>query len=98
MGEAIDKGLSLELPDYRSNLYYERSVAKANMKQYEEALADIEQALKLQPSSMKCLYFKSRIEVYLGNTSAARHGAREVLKNIPDHTGALRILEEIGNQ
>jgi tetratricopeptide (TPR) repeat protein len=96
--EVLSKGLSLGIPNYRSNLYYERSVAKANLKQYEEALADIEEALKLQPYSVKCKYFKARIQIYLGNIDAALQGAREVLKNIPDHAGALRILEELGNQ
>jgi tetratricopeptide (TPR) repeat protein len=94
--EVVRLGLGLQnlIPEHRASLLYERSLAYFNLKRYDEAFNDIQAALLLQPRSPKLLYFRARMREYRGESSEAQHDAREVLKQIPDHTGALRIVGE----
>jgi tetratricopeptide (TPR) repeat protein len=97
---ALSSGLSLApaYPPHLSNFHYERSYAEANLKQYEEALADIETALRYQPDSLRNLYLRARVLLYRGDLEAANRDAHEILKAVPDHAGALRLLDELGEQ
>jgi serine/threonine protein kinase len=85
-------GLQMERPERRASMLYERSVARTNLKKYEDALADIRAALERQPTSPKFLYLKARIHLYRGETEAAKRDAQDVLQLEPDHSGALRLL------
>jgi tetratricopeptide (TPR) repeat protein len=77
-------------------MLYERSYAYFNLKKYDEAYNDIQQALYHQPGSPRALYYRARIQRFRENRDEARQDVQEVLKKIPDHSGALRLLEELG--
>lgn len=96
--EVLSKGLSLgaAVPDHLAGMLYERSYAYFNLKKYDDAYNDIQQALKHQAGSPRFLYYRARIQRFREHLDEARQDAQEVLKRIPDHNGALRMLEEIG--
>ena len=60
--EVLSDGLSLGGTRHRQSHFYERSLARSNQKKYEEAFANINEALNLQPS-VKFLYFRARLEL-----------------------------------
>ena len=95
--EVLTKGLSLPaaLPDHLAGMLYERSYALFNLTRYDDAYRDVQEALKLQPGSPRFLYYRARIQRSRGREAEARDDALEVLKRIPDHTGALRLLDEL---
>lgn len=95
--EILSTGLALPggTSEHRAQLYYARSFAFSNLKQYAEALDDITHALTAQPDSPKFIFLKARIHVYLGDTEAARRNADEVLRLAPGHVGAIRLLDEL---
>lgn len=97
--EALAKGLALQsdVPDHLAGMLYERSYSRFNLTEYDEAFRDIQDALQHQPSQPRFLYFRARIQRARGNRAEARQDALEVLKLIPDHVGALRILEDLGD-
>jgi tetratricopeptide (TPR) repeat protein len=94
---ALSKGLELEVerPAHESSLRYERSVALTELKQYDAAMEDVARALALQPMSTKALYLRARIHLYRGDFVNARRDALEVLRVIPDHNGALRLVDQV---
>jgi len=96
--DVLTKGLSLPAssPDHLAGMLYERSYAFFNLTKYDDAYSDIQEALKYQPGSPRFLYYRARIQRYRGHTEESRQDAVEVLKRIPDHNGALRLLEELG--
>jgi len=95
--EMLSKGLSLPtaLPDHSAGMLYERSYAYFNLTKYDDAYRDIQDALKHQPGSPRFLYYRARIQRFRGHFEESRQDAQEVLKRIPDHIGALRLLEEL---
>jgi len=94
--EVATKGLALPTDEYRAGLLYERGFARFNLKNYDDALADIQQALEFQPKTTKFLYFRARIHSYSGNKEQAMKDAQEVLRREPDHAGSLRIVYGAG--
>lgn len=96
--EVLTKGLSLPttVADHLANIYYERSYAFFNLKKHDLAYSDIEAALEQHPDSSRFLYYRARIQRYRGNIDEARKDALEVVKRIPAHTGALRLLDALG--
>ena len=94
---ALSRGLELEAerPAHETSLRYERAVALTELKQYDAAMDDIGRVLVLQPRSTKALYLRARIHLYRGNLEGARRDASEVLREIPDHNGALRIVDQV---
>jgi serine/threonine protein kinase len=94
----ITTGLSLQaaLPEHMAALLYERSYAHFQLTNYDEAYSDIQSALKYQPSSPRFIYYRARIQRFRGNLADAIQDAWYVIKTIPDHAGALRLLEELG--
>lgn len=90
--EVASRGLAVAVSEHKAGLYYERSFARSNLKRFEEAVADIDRALNLQPRSTKFLYFKARINQYRGARDNALRDAEEVLRREPSHTGAFRIV------
>jgi serine/threonine protein kinase len=95
--EMLSKGLSLPvaLPDHVAGMLYERSYAYLNLTKYDDAYNDIQEAMKHQPGSSRFLYYRARIQRFRGHFEESRKDAHEVLKRIPDHNGALRLLEEL---
>jgi serine/threonine protein kinase len=95
----ITEGLSLPatLPTHLAGMFYERSYAFFNLTKYDEALADIEMALKHQASSPRFLYYRARIQRARGKLEEARQDVKNVLARIPDHDGALRLLQELNS-
>ena len=93
----LSKGLSLPaiLPDHLAGMLYERSYAYFNLTKYDDAYNDVQEALKYQPGSPRFLYYRARIQRSRGHFEESRQDAQEVLKRIPDHSGALRLLEEL---
>jgi serine/threonine protein kinase len=95
--EVLTKGLSLPAsnPDHLAGMLYERSYAFFNLTKYDAAYEDIQEALKYQPGSPRSLYYRARIQRFRSQFDESRQDALEVLKRIPDHAGALRLLEEL---
>ena len=87
----LTSGLQLDKPDHRASMFYERSLAQTNLKRYMEALDDIKWALERQPESVKFLYLRARIHLYLNEMAMAKTLAKDVLRLEPDHSGALRL-------
>ena len=97
--DILTKGLSFPAaqPDHIAGLLYERSYAYFNLTKYDEAFEDIQAALKHQPNSPRFVYYRARIQRFRGRREEARQDVQEVLKQIPDHNGALRLLEELAS-
>ena len=95
--ETLSKGLDLppKPRDYRAGMLYERSISLGNLKRYEDALSDINESLRLNPGSVRSLYFRGRVNQLRGSLEAAVADAREVLRLNPDHSAALRMIEQI---
>jgi len=95
--EALSRGLGLEveLPEHEASMRYERAVARTELKRYDEAMEDVTRALALQPRSIKALYLRARIHLYRGAVNEAQRDALEVLRGIPDHSGALRLIDQV---
>jgi serine/threonine protein kinase len=91
----LTTGLLLDRPEHRASMLYERSVARTNLKKYEDALSDIHAALERQPKSAKFLYLKVRVHLYRAEIEEAKRTAQNVLQLVPDHSGALRLLESV---
>jgi len=93
----LSDGLKVASPQlqHQASLYHERAYANANLKHYPEALTDIQKALSRQPDSPKSLYLRARINLYRGDIDAARSDAHQVLRFVPDHSGAIRLLDEL---
>jgi hypothetical protein len=94
---ALTRGLELspEMASHQASLAYERALARAELKKYDGAIEDVTRALKLVPRSVKSRYLLARIYLYRGATEEARREALEVLRAVPDHAGALRLLDQI---
>ena len=89
----------IELPTstlaHSASLLYERAYARAELKDYDGAITDISQVLFLQNSSLKARYLRARIHLYRGDAEEARRDAERVVERVPDHAGAMRILDQI---
>jgi hypothetical protein len=59
-------------------------------------MKDIERTLVLLPRTVKAIYLRARIRLYQGLLPEAKRDAQEILRTIPDHGGALRIIDQIG--
>lgn len=95
----LTKGLSLPVTQavHLAGLLYERSYAYFNLTKYDDAYNDIQEALRHQRASPRFLYYRARIQRFRERLDEAHQDALEVLKAIPDHTGALRLIEELGS-
>lgn len=93
----LSRGLELSTTTshHAASLHHERSLARASLKDYDGALADIEAALAKNPVSLRSLYHKARIHLFRGESDAATATARELLLREPDHSGALRLLAQL---
>ncbi len=96
----LSEGLLIdcEIPSHEASLRYERALARTELKMYDDALADIERSLHLVRHSVKSLYMRARIKLLQGALADAKRDAQEVLQMIPDHSGALRILDQVAGQ
>lgn len=92
----VDAGLKLgELqPEHRASILYERSLALQSLRRYDDALTSVQEALSLQPDTPRFLYLRAKTHEFLGAFDAARRDAQAVLRRIPDHAGALRLMEQ----
>ena len=91
----LSKALELEENPFRAGMFYERSYALTNLKRFDEALRDINEALVINPRSPRYRFFRSRLHRLRGDLTAAREDATDVLHRIPRHTGAIRLLRDI---
>jgi len=94
---ALSQGqeLGAEVPSHEASILHERALARAEMKNYDGALEDVNRALLLLPFSVRSLYLRSRIFLFRGQTAEAKRDAQEVLRRVPDHAGALRLIDQI---
>jgi serine/threonine protein kinase len=97
--EVLTRGLSLPVAqaNHLAGLLYERSYAYFNLTKYDDAYNDIQNALQYQRDSSRFLYYRARIQRFRGRLDGARQDALAVLETIPDHIGALRLIEELDN-
>lgn len=84
-----------DLPSHEASFRHERAVARAELKNYDGALEDIQKAIELIPHSIKSTYLRARIRLLRDERAEARADASEVLKKVPDHAGALRLLDQL---
>ncbi len=93
---AAQAGLAIGglLSEHRASILYERTLAAQSLRQYDDALASIEEALRLKPDLPRLRYQRAKTLELLGRQEEAERDAREVLRRIPDHAGALRMLEQ----
>ncbi len=95
----LTSGLALHptSPEHRAALLYERSVARFSLKQYSDAYDDIQDALAHRPNHPRFLYLRAQIQAGQGNDVEARLDAQQVLRRIPDHAGARRLLGDLAD-
>lgn len=91
--EALDRGLATKAGNGPS-MFYERSYAHAYLKQYDEALRDIDEAVRSRSDSFQFLWQRARVHSFRGEDEAAKRDAKEVLRLNPAHAGALRLAGE----
>jgi len=96
----LSAGLLLpsDTKSHEASLRYERAVARAERKEYEEAITDLDLAQKLLPFSIKSKYLRAQINMYRGSADDARQDAMDVLRRVPDHAGALRLIEQLNRR
>lgn len=94
--KALSRGLALptENQTHRASMLVERSFARANLKHYDDALEDINDALAVR-KTVRALYSRARIHLFMGIPEAARADALDVLRLEPDHPGAIRMLDQL---
>ena len=74
-----------------------RGFAHSRLKNYEQALLDIEGALEIEPESVRSLHQRAYILIwYLGREEEAREDLLRVLLLEPTHEGAKRLLAKLG--
>lgn len=95
--EILSKGIPLHIhaPDHPTDIYCERSIAFASLNRYKEALSDINSALKYSTNSPKLHFQKSKICSFMGDFASAQAEVQIVLGMVPNHAGALRMLESL---
>jgi serine/threonine protein kinase len=95
----LTKGLTLPATqaDHLAGLLYERSYAYFNLTKYDDAYSDIQKALQHRRDSPRFLYYRARIQRFRGHLDEAHQDALAVLRTVPDHAGALRLVEELGS-
>jgi tetratricopeptide (TPR) repeat protein len=97
--EVLTRGLSLPVAqaNHLAGLLYERSYAYFNLTKYDDAYNDIQTALQHQRDSPRFLYYRARIQRFREHLNEARADAVAVLETVPDHVGALRLIEELNS-
>lgn len=95
--QALTRGLEMgaDVPSHEASLLHERALARSEMKNYDGALEDVNKALGLLPFSLRSLFLRARINLFRGDTAQALKDAQDVLKRVPDHAGALRLVDQI---
>ena len=98
--EALDvlkDGLALDvgIPKHVGRFYYALAYAHSNLKQYSLAIQEVDEALRRQPDSIKYLYLRAKIWLYLGEADLALADAETILRENPEHLGAARLVVEL---
>ena len=91
--QTLDQGLATKGGN-RASMFYERSYAHSYLKQYDEALSDIDEAIRIRPDSFQFLWQRARVHSFRGEDEAAKSDAKKVLQLNPAHAGALRLAAE----
>ena len=80
-------------------MLYERSVARARLKDYDGAIRDVNDALtdSKYKDSIKAIYHRACVHRYRGDLGASEADSRKVLVQQPDHAGAIRLLEQLAS-
>jgi tetratricopeptide (TPR) repeat protein len=96
----LSRGVEIggQIPAHEASLRFERGLARTELKKYEDALEDVRRALALVPHSIKSLFLRARIHLYKGSLQEARRDAQEVLRSVPDHLGALRMIDQLSKE
>jgi tetratricopeptide (TPR) repeat protein len=87
--------LGFDVPAHEVSFLHERALARAELKRYDEALADVNRAIDINPRSVKSRFLRARVYLYKEDRDNARRDALEVLRAVPDHVGALRLLDQL---
>jgi hypothetical protein len=97
---ALSRGLEIggQVASHEASLRFERALARTELKKYDEALEDVKRSLLLVPHSVKALYLRARIHLYRDSLLDARRDAQEVLRAVPDHMGALRMIDQLSKE
>ncbi len=90
-------GLPQNEPRHTANLLGVRAFSYGKLKKYDDAIHDLTQAIEIDSNGIEHLYSRGRVYAYNGDVASARADARSVLARNPEHSGALRLLSEIGD-
>jgi serine/threonine protein kinase len=91
-------GLQEREPRHTANLLGVRAFSFGKLKRYEDAINDLNDAIALDHDGVEHFYSRARVHAYMGNVALARADARSVLARNPDHLGALRLMNEVGDE
>jgi serine/threonine protein kinase len=96
--EALSRGLGLETqrPEHRANFLYMRSFARSRLKDFNDALVDIEEALTIQGRSARYLFQRAQILYFAGRGPECREALQELLALDPAHEGAKKLMDRLG--
>ena len=78
--------------------YYNRGYCFFLLDNYNEALADFDKVVQLDPFNEKAFYLKGSIYEYFGDLVSARNNFEVALKINPDFTDARSAIDEIKNK
>ena len=68
-----------------------------NQGQTERAIADLDEAIRLDPRDAEAYLSRGSLYEELGNAAAARADYQSALKIVPDHPEAREALARVGN-
>jgi Flp pilus assembly protein TadD len=72
-------------------------LAFANKADYERAIADFNEAIKLDPRDAESYVSRGAVHEELGNEAAAKADYRKALQIVPDHDDAKDALARLGD-
>ncbi|NXT83759.1 TOM34 protein, partial [Zapornia atra] len=75
--------------------YTNRALCYLTLKQYQEAVQDCTEALKLDPKNIKALYRRAQASKELKDYKSSIADIKSLLKTEPKNTAALRLLQEL---
>ena len=79
--------------DVEATCLHDRAYARLQLKKYQQALQDVDAALRLRPNSVRAISLRARIHQHRKDPKPALDSATQVLKRIPDHTAALQLFD-----
>ncbi len=90
---AIDESINLAPTD--AKLYYNKALILANLERMDEAIKEMQKAIKLKPNYREAILSLGQFYLSEGDKEKAKKQADIVLKLIPNDKDGLKLMEEI---